>query len=117
MSLSITLLNALSGLSTNQAALSVTSSNIANVNTPEYSRKVHEQQNRIVGGVGSGVETARIVRKVDEFLQKDFFAEMTVMAKAEVRNDFFARMQEFFGSPGNNNSLTDKRLTLFGIMF
>ena len=105
MSLSITLLNALSGMTTNQTALSVTSSNIANVNTPEYSRKVHEQQNRVIGGVGAGVETAQITRKIDEFLQKDFFKEITVLAKADVRNEFFARTQELFGSPGNNNAL------------
>ena len=56
MSLSITLFNALSGLQTNQSALQVVSSNVANVNTPDYTRKVHEQQTRVLDGLAVGDE-------------------------------------------------------------
>src|SRR3546814_9996641 len=62
MSLSVALFNALSGLQVNQTALQVTASNVANVNTPDYARKVHDQQNRLLGGMGAGVETAQIGR-------------------------------------------------------
>ena len=105
MSLSISLFNALSGLQVNQTALQVTSSNVANVNTPDYARKVHDQQNRVLGGIGYGVETAQIVRRIDQFLRRDLMQETTVLGASEVRADYLARMQTMFGSLGNNNAL------------
>ncbi|MGF1631430.1 MAG: flagellar hook-associated protein FlgK [Kiloniellaceae bacterium] len=105
MSLSIALFNALSGLQVNQTALQVTASNVANVNTPDYSRKIHDQQNRILSGVGAGVETAQIVRRIDQFLRRDLMQETTVMGNAQVRADYMNRMQAMFGSVGNNNAL------------
>ncbi len=105
MTLSIALYNALSGLQVNQTALQVTSSNVANVNTPDYARKIHDQQNRVLGGVGAGVETAQIVRRIDQFLRRDLMEETTVVGNAEVRADYLNRMQTLFGSLGNNNAL------------
>jgi flagellar hook-associated protein 1 FlgK len=105
MTLSIALFNALSGLQVNQTALQVTSSNVANVNTPDYARKIHDQQNRVLGGMGAGVETAQIVRRIDQFLRRDLMQETTVLGNAEVRADYLNRMQAMFGSLGNNNAL------------
>lgn len=105
MSLSVSLFNALSGLQVNQTALQVTSNNVANVNTPDYARKIHDQQNRVLGGVGAGVETAQIVRRIDQFLRRDLMQETTVMGNAEARADYLNRMQAMFGSLGNNNAL------------
>lgn len=105
MSLSISLFNALSGLQVNQTALQVTSSNVANVNTPDYARKIHDQQNRVLGGAGAGVETAQIVRRIDQFLRRDLMQETTVLGNAQTRADYLNRMQAMFGSLGNNNAL------------
>ncbi|MGE5765564.1 MAG: flagellar hook-associated protein FlgK [Bacteroidota bacterium] len=105
MSLGIALFNALSGLQVNQTALQVTSSNVANVNTPDYARKIHDQQNRLLGGIGAGVETAQIVRRIDQFLRRDLMQETTVLGSAQVRSDYLNRMQAMFGSLGNNNAL------------
>ena len=105
MSLSITLFNALSGLQTNQSALQVVSSNVANVNTPDYTRKVHEQQTRVLDGLAVGVESAGVVRKVDEFLLEELVRETAVLGQGDVRAEFFDRMQTLFGSVGTNNSL------------
>jgi len=105
MSLSIALFNALSGLQVNQTALQVTAGNVANVNTPDYARKIHDQQNRILGGVGAGVETAQIVRRIDQFLRRDLMQETTVLGSNQVRSDYLNRMQAMFGSLGNNNAL------------
>ena len=60
MSLSIALSNALSGLQVNQTALQVTSSNVANVNTPDYARKIHEQETRVLGGQGVGEQVLSV---------------------------------------------------------
>lgn len=105
MTLSIALYNALSGLQVNQTALQVTSGNVANVNTPDYARKIHDQQNRVLGGMGVGVETAQIVRRIDQFLRRDLMEETTVVGNAEIRADYLNRMQTLFGSLGGNNSL------------
>ena len=105
MSLSIALFNALSGLQVNQTALQVTSGNVANVNTPDYARKIHDQQSRLLGGAGAGVETAQIVRRIDQFLRRDLMQETTVLGNAQVRSDYLNRMQAMFGSLGNNNAL------------
>jgi flagellar hook-associated protein 1 FlgK len=107
MSLSLSLTNALSGLQTNQTALQVVSNNIANVNTEGYSRKVHDQQTRILDGVGSGVETASIVRRVDEFLVASLNRESSSLSELQTRSEFFARVQNLFGSVGTNGSLAN----------
>ena len=105
MSLSIALFNALSGLQVNQTALQVTSSNVANVNTPDYARKIHEQQNRVLNGIGAGVETAQVTRRINEFLRRDLMEETTVLGNTQVRAEYLNRMQAMFGSLGNNNAL------------
>ncbi|NIA69461.1 flagellar hook-associated protein FlgK [Pelagibius litoralis] len=105
MSLSIALSNALSGLQVNQTALQVTSSNVANVNTPNYARKIHDQQARILSGQGVGVDTAQIIRRIDQFLRRDLMTETTVLGSATVTSDYYNRMQSMFGSLGNNNAL------------
>src|SRR3546814_911152 len=55
--------------------------------------------------IGVGVETAQIVRRIDEFLRRDLIQETTVLGSTEVRADYLNRMQAMFGSLGNNNAL------------
>lgn len=105
MSLTTSLVNALTGLQTNLAAIQATSANISNVNTEGYSRKVHQQETRVLNGLSAGVETAGIIRQIDQFLKNDLIQENSLIGKATVRNEFFERIQTLFGSPGNNNAL------------
>src|SRR3546814_11878826 len=83
--------------------LQVTASNVANVNTPDYARKVHDQQNRLLGGMGAGVETAQIVRRIDQFLRRDLMQETTVLGNAQVRSDYLNRLQAMFGALGHRS--------------
>ncbi len=105
MSLNLALNNALSGLQVNQSALTVISNNIANVNTPEYSRKVLQQQTRTLANIGAGVEVSGINRQVNEFLQRDLIANTTVLGYANVTSEYLNRTQTLFGSVGDNNAL------------
>ena len=105
MSLAVTLNNALTGLNANQTAISVTSSNVANVNTEGYSRKIHQQATRVVAGDALGVETADIIRRVDQFLRRDLMQQTTVIGEATVNADYLNRMQQLFGSVGSDNAL------------
>jgi len=106
MSLSLTLSNALSGLQVNQSALQVTSNNIANVNTAGYSRKVVNTSPRVLGSQGAGVEISAITRAVNQFLQRDVRTEAGILGQRQVRSEYLTRMQEMFGSVGDNTSIT-----------
>ena len=53
MSLSAVLANAVSGLAVAQNALSVTSGNVANVNTEGYTRKLAQQEAVLIDGRGA----------------------------------------------------------------
>ena len=68
MSLSAVLSNAMSGLAVAQNALSVTSSNVANVNTEGYTRKLAQQEAVVIDGRGAGARATDTTRAVDEFL-------------------------------------------------
>ena len=58
-----------SGLIANQRALSTVAQNIANVNTPGYSRKDPTLEQRVVDGSGAGGDLTQLKRTVDEALQ------------------------------------------------
>ena len=79
MSASITLAlrTAQSGLLTNQQALNAIANNVANVNTPGYSRKIVNLEQRVLAGSGSGVQLAEITRVVDEGLLKSLRLELS----------------------------------------
>ena len=98
--------SAQSGLLVNQQTLNVVANNIANVNSPGYSRKIVNTETRVVAGVGAGVQISEITRKVDEGLLKTIRIELAELNKFTVQDDFFARTQELFGAPGENSSLS-----------
>ena len=66
MSLNAVLSNALSGLAVAQNALSVTSNNVANVNTEGYTRKLAQQEAVVIDGRGAGARALATTRAVDE---------------------------------------------------
>ncbi len=68
MSLNAVLANALSGLNVAQNALTVTSNNVANVNTEGYSRQVAQQETVVIDGRGAGARSVATTRMVDELL-------------------------------------------------
>ena len=105
MSLSIALQNAVSGLQLNQRSLDVTAQNVANVNTPGYSRKIVNQQAVVIAGQGAGVEIASIERRVNEFILRDMRTQSSAMNDYQQRSEFYSRMQDLFGAPGSDISL------------
>lgn len=107
MSLELALSNALSGLNVNQRALSVLSHNIANANTPGYSRQVVEQSARLLDGQGSGVKIDDVVRKIDKYLEQSIQRELSNVGEAESIADYYQRMQILLGEPGGTNSLDE----------
>lgn len=104
--LTLSLLTAQSGLLSNQAALDVSANNIANANTVGYSRKIPNFQQRVVGGSGAGVEISAVQRIVDEGLLKTLRVQMSELSSLEASDSYFRRVQDTFGTPADNTSLS-----------
>lgn len=104
--LTLSLLTAQSGLLSNQAALDVSANNISNANTVGYSRKIPNFQQRVVGGTGAGVEIAEVQRIVDEGLLKTLRVQMSELSSLEASDSYYRRVQDTFGTPADNTSLS-----------
>lgn len=113
MSVSSIMSTALTGLAANQQALRTTANNIANVNTPGYTRQVVRFDTRASEGIITGVEIGDIKRIVDIFLQD---ASRIAIADAEqftVATEMHSRLQSLLGSPDENTSLSGRLDELF----
>jgi flagellar hook-associated protein 1 FlgK len=106
MSLTVSLQSALASLQATQAALQVTSNNVANVNSDGYTRKTVTTQTQIVSGRASGVRLGDIERNVDENLLRQVRDQMALTGRHEVRDAFFQRTQELFGAPGSDADIS-----------
>ena len=104
MSLNIALMNAISGLQTNSKALDVTAQNVSNVNTVGYSYKTVHQQAVVIAGQGAGVEVASVTRTVNEFMILELRNAVTDLGDVDVRNEYYARMQNLFGTLSSDTS-------------
>lgn len=96
---------ALSGLNIAQQQLSLISNNIANVNTPGYSRKILPQEGRSVNGVGIGVKANPVVRNVDLNLARDFWTQVSAVNGLDVKANYLEKIQQFHGPPDSEISV------------
>lgn len=108
MSLTQALNSAISGLNTAQARISITSSNISNVNTPGYSKKIAGQETLVLDGVGAGSQIGDIYRNVNEGLVREMRGELGKAGREEVRFEFFQRIQTLFGTPQSDGAISQR---------
>lgn len=108
MSLTLALNSAVSGLSTAQAGLNVISSNIANVNTEGYTRKIFQPQSRVLAGLGVGVELGDIRNNVDQNLLRDVRQERSTFGVLDSKSAYFRRIQDLFGTTSSNTSISHR---------
>ena len=113
MSINNIISTALTGLYVNQSALSVTSNNVANVNTPGYSRQVVHQEAFVTGTQSGGVKIAGIERVIDQFLVAATYDASSQFGRYEVENAFHERIQAFLGRPDENSSLAGELDNIF----
>ena len=103
------LLNALSaansGLRATEAGLAVVSRNIANADTPGYTRKSLSHSTLTVGSRTFGVESTSVQRSVNSFLQSQLRIESSQLNGLSVRQEILGRIDEMFGAPGAANAL------------
>ncbi|HEX3365719.1 flagellar hook-associated protein FlgK [Phenylobacterium sp.] len=98
-SLSTALSNATSGLQAAQAALGAVSDNIANVNTPGYTRKTVVQQQNVVAGAGAGVTITGVQRVTDQYLQSASLTAGSDSSRYNIYSQFLDNAQTLFGDP------------------
>tara|TARA_Y100000588_G_C14275588_1_gene934165 strand:- start:3478 stop:4872 length:1395 start_codon:yes stop_codon:yes gene_type:complete len=97
-----------------QAGLDVVSRNIANATTEGYTKKIHNQSNRIIGGRGHGVQTDEVTRKVSENLQREVREQYAAIEKLEILDEFLGRLELEFGRPDDQSSIAAKLTELKG---
>ncbi|MBL8670900.1 MAG: flagellar hook-associated protein FlgK, partial [Alphaproteobacteria bacterium] len=108
--------NALTGLQTSQRALGIISSNIANANTEGYTRKIPGLESLVLDGRGAGVQLAKIIRNVDEYMMRDRRNELSGLKANETLKDYYTQLQDLFGSPQSSDSIAHQMTSLNNAM-
>ena len=105
MGLSQALSAAVSGLRVTQSGLSLVAGNVANASTPGYVRKTATQLTTIVGDFGIGVRATAVNRELDVYTQRQLRVESSGGNYADVKADFYSRLQDIYGQPGSSTAL------------
>jgi flagellar hook-associated protein 1 FlgK len=102
--LSQVLTNAAAGMSATQSSLALVSANVANANTAGYVRKTLNQQSIGAGDLLS-VQVLGINRELDSFVQQQLRTESSGGAYADLKSQFYTRLQGVYGDPSSSSSL------------
>ncbi len=105
MGLSQALGAAASGLRVTQSSLSLVAGNVANQGTPGYVRKTAVQVSTLVGDFGVGVRSTAVSRELDAYTQRQLRVESSGGNYADVKADFYQRLQDIYGQPGSSTAL------------
>ena len=108
--------SSISSLTAQQALIANSSNNIANVNTPGYTRRQVEIESRVdvanIGNIlqiGSGVQLGNIKRYTDEFLESQLRSASSKKGQADVRNDYLSRVEVSFALDGPQSTVGSAR--------
>ncbi len=96
---------ALSGLKISQQQIDIISSNVSNVGTEGYTRKILPQSTRAIAGESIGVLPGTIVRNVDMRLSRDLWTQVSSVSYYDVQSTYLNRIDQFNGSPSANISV------------
>jgi flagellar hook-associated protein 1 FlgK len=105
MSLTQALTTAVTGMRATQTGLALIASNVANAETPGYVRKTATQVATAAGAVGVGVRVSAINRELDQYVQRQLRVERAGAGYADLRADFYSRLQSIYGVPGSDSTL------------
>ena len=104
MSLTQALNAATAGLNVTQQALSVTAGNIANAQTPGYTRKTLEQQES-AAGTSISVVTGDISRQINALVQSQLQTQTSGASYATTLSGIYQQLQNVYGTPGSATGL------------
>lgn len=104
MGLTQALSSALSGLQANQASISMVAANVANADTPGYTRKI---VNQVATGANTsiGVRVSDIQREIDLYVQRQLRTENAGASYADTRAQMYSQLQGIYGQPGSATAL------------
>ena len=107
MGISSSMYVALTGMRVSQAAMEVASNNIANVNTPGYSRQrinlsTLPTWNATYGQVGLGVDADNVVRYTDQFLTRSVIMTGSTLGHDVALKSAMDNLELFFNESGGN---------------
>jgi flagellar hook-associated protein 1 FlgK len=105
MSLTQALTSAAAGMRTTQAGLSLVAGNVSNADTPGYVRKTVSRQATGSGDFSIGVRTDGVNRELDVYVQRQLRAEASGGAYADLKAQFYDRLQNIYGTPGSASSI------------
>ncbi|NWG24097.1 MAG: flagellar hook-associated protein FlgK [Pseudorhodoplanes sp.] len=105
MSLSQALSTATAGLRVTQSGLALTAANVANAETPGYVRKTLNTVSTTGSGASLGVRVSEIARELDQYVQRQLRTELSGGTYANLRADYYARLQQILGEPGSDSAL------------
>lgn len=108
MSLTVALNTAVSGLFANQTAIAATSENIANVNTPNFSRREARFQTDAIPNQFAGVDVEIVRAAADRFLQNASFSSNADAAASGAVASALSAIEASLGAPGDNISFANR---------
>jgi len=103
--------NAISALKAQQAVIATAGNNIANVNTPGYSRRVAHLETQVGSestgaiNVGNGVRVSGVRRVADAFLERLLRSALSEKGASETENQFLQRIENLFNLTGERNTI------------
>jgi len=100
----------ISGLNAFQQALTTTANNIANANDPSYTRLRPTLQQRVIGGIGSGVDVAEIDRLFDQFAINNVRTAITNFNRNDTYQQKISSFEKFVEDPSINIANTTQQL-------
>jgi len=107
MSISAILDNSTRGIQANKNAIELTSENIANINTPGYSRRLatFRDMNSHMAKFGtiSGSQISEdLSRTTNDFINEQFLTQNPNLSKYEMDTSLFTQIEDIFGEPGDS---------------
>jgi flagellar hook-associated protein 1 FlgK len=105
MGLTQSLSTALSGLQVNQATIALVAANVANADTPGYTRKTLDQVATVGNATDVGVRISDVQRVLDQYVQQQLRVENSGANYADTRAQIYSQLQDIYGQPGSTNAL------------
>jgi flagellar hook-associated protein 1 FlgK len=105
MTLDTSLSIALTGLRASSAGLRTVANNVANAETPGYTRKVQPTLSTVPDETGMGVQLAALQRNVDAALQREVFARGALVSGLQAGETLLRGVETVHGRPEDGNSL------------
>jgi len=107
MSISAIMENSKRGVESNRSAIELTSENIANVNTPNYSRRLAtftdmNSQTAKFGTLTNSNVSEDLFRKRNSFVDAQFLSQNPNLSKYTLDTELFTQIEDIFAEPGES---------------